>query len=320
MPWLCSARGTRQLAADRARIAQSRRSASARDECLSWSGAELQTAQLLVPDADDAERCAEVSKYHTAYSPRPGPTPVRRQRRHLPSGTRSIAVDALPCPPPLDGMYTNYNVSCSFLPERPSPMSITESLPNLPPSVARHTLYVLTEALPPPITDIREERAARDEAAIAAVAELHPGNAIEARLAARVVAADAHAMDCLRLAGQSERLPEDGRRCRSQAATMMRAAQSGLHALRSCRPRAANQLPCLPRSSAPIRRHRSRGRPVRAPSSQTRLTHSQPRPSSGQAELRPVVSGAGEGDRHWHQPNSAGTRRRINTAVSSTEN
>jgi hypothetical protein len=112
-------------------------------------------------------------------------------------------------------------------------MSITESLPNLPPSVARHTLYVLTEALPPPITDIREERAARDEAAIAAVAELHPGNAIEARLAARVVAADAHAMDCLRLAGQPGRQPEDGRRCRSQAAAMMRAAQSGLHALRS---------------------------------------------------------------------------------------
>ena len=112
-------------------------------------------------------------------------------------------------------------------------MSITESLPNLPPSVARHTLYVLTEALPPPITDMPEERAARDETAIAAVAELHPGNTIEARLAARVVAADAHAMDCLRLAGQPGRQPEDGRRCRSQAVTMMRAAQSALLALRS---------------------------------------------------------------------------------------
>jgi hypothetical protein len=63
-------------------------------------------------------------------------------------------------------------------------MSITSSLPDLPPSVARYTLYTLTEALPPPVSDLPAERAARDEAAIAAIAELRPADAFEARLAA----------------------------------------------------------------------------------------------------------------------------------------
>jgi hypothetical protein len=112
-------------------------------------------------------------------------------------------------------------------------MSVVQSLPNLPPAIARHTLYVLTEALPPPISNLPEERAARDEAAIAAVADLRPATAFEARLAARTVAADAYAMDCLRLAGLPGKPPEDARRCKSQAATMMREAGSALRSLQS---------------------------------------------------------------------------------------
>ncbi len=124
-------------------------------------------------------------------------------------------------------------------------MSITQSLPNLPPAIARHTLYLLTEALPPPISDIPEERAARDAEAIAAVVVLKPADAFEARLAVRVVAADAHAIDSLRTASLPGCQMEDVRRCRAQAAAMMRASQGALHALlaiQAARTKAQRQL------------------------------------------------------------------------------
>ena len=76
-------------------------------------------------------------------------------------------------------------------------MSPTDALPKLPPTIARHTVFLLMESLPPPLTDTPEERAARDEAAIASLAVLNPGDAYEARLAARAVAADARATECL---------------------------------------------------------------------------------------------------------------------------
>ena len=88
-------------------------------------------------------------------------------------------------------------------------MSVTQSLPNLPPAVARYTLFELTEGLPPPVTDMPEERAARDEPAIAAVADLRPENAFEARLAVWAVVADARAMQCRASpASQPAPLPE----------------------------------------------------------------------------------------------------------------
>jgi hypothetical protein len=110
-------------------------------------------------------------------------------------------------------------------------MSVTQSLPNLPPAVARYTLFELTEGLPPPVTDMPEERAARDEAAIAAVADLRPENAFEARLAVRAVAADAQAMQCLRFAGQPGQPPEKAHGLRAQALAMMRASQGALRSL-----------------------------------------------------------------------------------------
>jgi hypothetical protein len=110
-------------------------------------------------------------------------------------------------------------------------MSVTQSLPNLPPAVARYTLFELTEGLPPPVTDMPEERAARDEAAIAAVADLRPENAFEARLAVRAVVADAQAMQCLRFAGQPGQPPEKAHGLRAQALAMMRASQGALRSL-----------------------------------------------------------------------------------------
>jgi hypothetical protein len=64
-------------------------------------------------------------------------------------------------------------------------MHTTETLPNLPPAIARQIFHTLTATLPPPVTDTPEDRAARDEAAIAAVAALHPADAFEALLAAQ---------------------------------------------------------------------------------------------------------------------------------------
>ena len=68
-------------------------------------------------------------------------------------------------------------------------------------------------------------------AAIAAVAALHPADAFEARLAARIVAMDAHAADGLRLAGLAAADPMEQRRCRAQAASMARQSDAALRAL-----------------------------------------------------------------------------------------
>ena len=112
-------------------------------------------------------------------------------------------------------------------------MSPIEALPKLPPAIARHTFFLLMESLPPPLSDAPEERAARDEAAIASVAVLNPGNAFEARLAARAVAADARATECLRLASVPKIHPDRVDQCLRQANAMMRASEAALRSLRS---------------------------------------------------------------------------------------
>lgn len=112
-------------------------------------------------------------------------------------------------------------------------MNIADALPNLSPAIARITLIDLLSALPAPADDTPDDRAARDEAAIAAVAALHPEDAFEARLAARAVLTDAHATDCLRHAAIPGLDPGEARRSRSQASSMMRASESAQKALRA---------------------------------------------------------------------------------------
>jgi hypothetical protein len=92
-----------------------------------------------------------------------------------------------------------------------------------------HTLH--TSLPPPPPGDDPEAIARRDRDAIAQVASLLPVTAAEARLAARFVAADARAHECLRLA---ELYPTDVTqvlKCNAQAATMWRQSDSALRAL-----------------------------------------------------------------------------------------
>ncbi len=61
----------------------------------------------------------------------------------------------------------------------------------LPRSIYYQIVHTLGGLLPAPVTDTPEALAHRDNAAIAHVASLLPGNADEANLAARVAAADA---------------------------------------------------------------------------------------------------------------------------------
>jgi hypothetical protein len=132
-------------------------------------------------------------------------------------------------------------------------MSPIDALPKLPPAIARHTLFLLLESLPPPFTDAPEERAARDEAALASVAVLNPGDAFEARLAARAVAADARATECLRLASVPKQNPDRVDQCIRQANAMMRASNAALrslHAMQAAREKAEAAAQSAPAPAA----------------------------------------------------------------------
>jgi hypothetical protein len=78
------------------------------------------------------------------------------------------------------------------------------SQPDLSLLLPRHMFYQLIHTLcgclPLPVSDSPEDRVRRDNAAIAYIASLLPANADEANIAAQYVAANAQALDCLRLA------------------------------------------------------------------------------------------------------------------------
>ena len=110
-------------------------------------------------------------------------------------------------------------------------MRADQHLPDLPPALAREAYAELCGSLPAPPADTPDARAAREDAAMAAVAALHPADAFEARLAVRIVAMEAHAADALRSASLAAADPDAQHRCRSQAASMARQADGGLRAL-----------------------------------------------------------------------------------------
>ncbi len=105
----------------------------------------------------------------------------------------------------------------------PEPPDLTYQLPR---DIYYQIVHTLRGALPPPITASDEDLAHRDNAAIGAVACLLPANAEEADLAAQFVAANAQAMECLRLARvQCGGLSPWVLRCTAQSANMMRQAR-----------------------------------------------------------------------------------------------
>jgi hypothetical protein len=95
----------------------------------------------------------------------------------------------------------------------------------LPRDMYYQVIHTLCGSLPPPVSATPEDRARRDNAAIAQVACLLPANADEANLAAQYVAASAQALDSLRQAREN---PSDAARalqCIAQSACMMRQAR-----------------------------------------------------------------------------------------------
>jgi hypothetical protein len=116
-----------------------------------------------------------------------------------------------------------------------SPSSPADPQPDwarlLPREAFHEIILILRGALPPPLGDDPGDLVRRDRAAMAAVAALGPTNAAEGRLAAQFVAADAWAMDCLRLARERRLELEIARKCRAQAMSMMREGKSALRVL-----------------------------------------------------------------------------------------
>jgi len=100
----------------------------------------------------------------------------------------------------------------------------------LPRDAYHHLIHTLRDLMPP-ISGTQEDLVRRDHAAIAQVAALCPANAAQAALAAQYVAANAHAMQCLRETRAPGATAEDSRRNTAQAASMMRQSQGALRLL-----------------------------------------------------------------------------------------
>src|SRR5437763_11850927 len=101
----------------------------------------------------------------------------------------------------------------------------------LPADAYYHLVRTLRLTLPPPPGNGPDDLRRRDHAAIAGVAALAPANAAEAKLAAQFVAASEQWNDCLRLAQLPETTPDWAGKCRAQALSMMRQANSALRPL-----------------------------------------------------------------------------------------
>jgi hypothetical protein len=105
------------------------------------------------------------------------------------------------------------------------------SIPNIPDTIAREIYAELCRSLPPPPDDTPERRAIREQHAMITVAHLLPENAAEATLAGNIVTAQFHARDALQDASRPGIDPDELRRCRAWAASMMRQADSGIRTL-----------------------------------------------------------------------------------------
>ncbi len=96
----------------------------------------------------------------------------------------------------------------------------------LPKAVYRTIVADLYADIPPPHLTDPELIAERVHAAIAEIASMCPVNAEEARIAARVVTADAQARDCIRHARARFNDPIPAMKCQAQANHLMRTANA----------------------------------------------------------------------------------------------
>jgi hypothetical protein len=106
-----------------------------------------------------------------------------------------------------------------------------QAIPNVSDTIARAIYADLLTGLPPPPDDTPEAIELRNQRAATDLAHLLPENAAEAAVAAQVVSAQFQARDALRAAARAANDPAEVRRCRAQASSMMRAADSGIRTL-----------------------------------------------------------------------------------------
>ncbi len=109
-------------------------------------------------------------------------------------------------------------------------MTQATTLIALPRDAYYQVIFTLRDLLPP-ISASQADIARRDNAAIAQVASLSPANAAQAALAAQYVAANAQAMECLRVTRDPATTAEVALRCTAQAASMMRQSQGAFRLL-----------------------------------------------------------------------------------------
>ena len=79
-------------------------------------------------------------------------------------------------------IHNNYHISPS---QHKAAARTMSTLPILPPALSRQAYGELCELIPPPADDTPEARAQRLDAAMEAVAALHPADALECKLAAQ---------------------------------------------------------------------------------------------------------------------------------------
>lgn len=103
----------------------------------------------------------------------------------------------------------------------------------LPRSLYYQMMHELRRAMPPPVEDTPEALAHRQNAAIAQIAAMLPGNADEVEIAAECVGARTHARDCQQFAQAFRDDPAQFLRFHAQAASMLRQAQSARRWLQS---------------------------------------------------------------------------------------
>jgi len=105
------------------------------------------------------------------------------------------------------------------------------AIPNISEALSRAIYAELLAHLPPGSDNSPEGIELRNQRAMTVVAHLLPENAAEADVAVQIVGAQFHARDALRAAVCAAHDPAEVRRCRAQASSMMRQADSGIRTL-----------------------------------------------------------------------------------------
>ncbi len=105
------------------------------------------------------------------------------------------------------------------------------AIPNISDTLSRAIYADLQRYLPPGGDNSPEGIELHNQRAMTVVAHLLPEDAAEADVAVQIVAAQIHARDALRAAVCAAQDPAEVRRCRAQASSMMRQADSGIRTL-----------------------------------------------------------------------------------------